>query len=243
MYISVPWWLEKTQTFDGSMALDYENLYHLNHVNVFTKQSFRNLLNKCGLEIIQENDTYYAYTVMVKKGDRRDITVENWQDLVQKLEVEHQSCKLAGAHKTDEALAINPLFPDCWILKSLNKDNMKTFKPQIDTLKEGLKYCPNDEKLLMQLAKVYFQWDEQKPDKPNFLSNNTIQAEKLFKQLLEIRPNNEESNYFLGVIYGKYHKDYDTACMYFDKVMEINPMRWNECCNLKAYFRKEQGAA
>jgi 2-polyprenyl-3-methyl-5-hydroxy-6-metoxy-1,4-benzoquinol methylase len=240
MYISVPWWLERTQTFDGSVAFDFEHLYHLNHVNVFTKQSFKNLLNAAGLEVIQEDENLYALTVMVKKGEKKQIVGEAWEQLVKKLEVEHESIKLAAEQKFIEALKINPKFPDCYIMASLNKENMKSLELQVKVLQEGLKQCPDDPKILAQLAKVLFQWDEQRPNKPAFLSNNTLKCESLFKRIVDLKGENEEQVYFLAMIEGKYRKNYDKACSMLDEVWRINPTRWAECWNLKAYFRKEQ---
>ena len=240
MYISVPYWMEVTQLFDGALVNDFENLYHLNHVNVFTKQSFKNLLNKFGLEIIHEDSIYYAYTVLAGRGEIKPIVKENWEDYKKRLELEKQAISLVST-TPDESIKILPTYPDAYIMYSLNKDNMRAFDLQIKILEDGLKTCPDDSKLVMQLARVYFQWDEQKPDKKPFISNNILKSEKLFYKCLNLKPDNEESYYFLGIIEGKYKKNYEKACEFLDKIFEHNPSRWAEIWNLKSFFRNEQG--
>jgi SAM-dependent methyltransferase len=240
MYISVPYWLDILQNFDGSMAIDYENTYHLNHINVFTVNSFKNLLNISGLEIIQEDYDYYAYTVMVKKGETRPIQTEDWQFNVKRLETEKTAMQLVNSQKYDEALQLVPKYPDAYIMKSLYKDNIKSFDVQVKILTEGLKHTPNDSKLIMQLAKVYFQWDESKSGEALIMTNNVLQAEKYFKRCLELKPGNEDSLYFLAIIAARYRKEYGKACELLNDVIKINPTRYAETIDLKGNFRREQ---
>lgn len=241
MYISIPYWLDGLEIFDGSIANNFENVYHLNHVNVFTLQSFQNLLNNAGLEVIQTDSEIYAYTVLCQKAPKKPIVKENWEENVKLMERDKQAIDLANAGKIEEALAICPKYPDAYLLYSLNKDNMKEFEPQVTILKRGLKACGDNIKLKFQLAKVYFQWDEQRPDKLPFISNNLLEAEKLLKEIHAARPDNEDIMYFMALMAGKHRKQYDHACALLDRCIYVNPSKWAECNNMKAYFRMEQG--
>ena len=241
MYISVPYWLRSLQIFDGSIANNYELLYHLNHVNVFTLQSFWNLLNNAGLEIIQEDYDIYAYTVMVKKGEKKPIVKENWEENARKLEIEKQAIDFVNQSKFEEAIALCPDYPDAYLMYSLSKENMKSFEAQISILNRGLSVCHDKLKLKFQLAKVYFQWDEQRPDKLPFISNNLLEAEKILHEMNEKRPKNEDVMYFMSLMAGKHRKDYKRACELMDACIAVNPSKWHECMNMKAWFRREQG--
>jgi 2-polyprenyl-3-methyl-5-hydroxy-6-metoxy-1,4-benzoquinol methylase len=240
MYISVPYWFKTLQTFDGSLCIDFEELYHLNHVNVFSIQSFKNMLNNAGLDIIQDDEIIYGYTAMVKRGEIKPIIKDNYETIVKRLETEKQAISVVQK-EPDKALALIPEYPDAYILQALGKDNMKDFSAQKVVLEKGIAVCPNESKLVSQLGKLYFQWDEQKPNRRTFVSNNIIKSEKYWRQLFESKPDNEDSYYFLSIIEGNYKKNYDTACEYLDFVVGINPSRWAECFNLKSYFRNEQG--
>ena len=75
------------------------------------------------------------------------------------------------------------------------------------------------------------------------MSNNLKKAEKILREMMEMKPENEESLYFLALIEGKHKKNYDEACKLIDRCLAVNPSRWAELCNMKAWMRKEQGAA
>jgi len=245
LYISIPTWLDKTDssTWDNLYQINtisFEELYHLNHVNVFTKQSFQNLLKKCGFEIYKENYTYYGYTILAKKCDpSNNVVVEDFIKSVKIIENEKKAIQLCNEGKHEEALKIISNYPDAYILWSINKDNMKSFEKQIEILNKALEIMPDDFKINMQLAKLLFQWDQNNPQKIRFYSNNIQKSEKIFDKLLGLKPNNEESLYFLGLINGFYKKNF-MKCFYFLKrVITINPARWAEIWNLIAKFMNE----
>lgn len=239
MYISVPTWFDTYENWDGVVLTEYEYHYHLNHVNVFSVQSLKNLLNKVGLEVIKEDGKMYAYTVLCKKADKKAIVTEDYKIQIDKLERQRVATKFVQESKHKEALEVYPKYPDAAVMMSLNKENMKNFETQDEILSEMMELCPESSRILSQLARLYFQWDENTPDK-QYYSNNIKRCEELFLQLEDQKPN-EESWYFLGLIEGKYKKDYDKACKCMDRVIEINPQRFTECNNLKGVFRKEQG--
>jgi len=86
LYISVPLWFDVLEEWSGSFLRDWENYLHLNHVNVFSKQSFHNLLNNAGFEIIKEDEALYGYTVLCKRGEKKDIVKEDYKIQQQILE-------------------------------------------------------------------------------------------------------------------------------------------------------------
>lgn len=244
LYLSVPVWTDILEEASGSLTNDFENYYHLNHVNVFSQQSFRNILNANGFEIIKEDTEMYGYTVLCKKSDVSEIVKEDYKEKVKILETEKKAIELVhdDNKKPEEAIKIMPNFPDAYIFMSLNKTNMKSFDNQIDILKKGLKACPDNLRIKMQIARVYFQWDQNTPDK-HFYSNNIKQAEKIFTEVLGKKPGADEAYYFLGVIEGNYKKDYDKAVEYIKKQLDINPQKWTEGNNLISYWWKEKEKA
>ena len=246
LYIAVPLYLEQLEESSGSLTNDFENLYHLNHVNVFSRQALKNLLSKCGFSIIKENDRLYGYTVLCKKtNDSVTIVKENTEIIESKLLAHRNACmmlsdyvKSQNAELINEALKHVPDYPDAYILKSLTKDNMKDFAAQKQILLEGLKACPDNIRIKTQLGKLYFQWDENTPGK-QFYSNNIKAAEKIFYEVLEHKPGHEDIFYFLSIIESRYKGNKLKAVDYMKKCIEINPMKFAECYNLIAQYYKE----
>lgn len=235
IYISVPYWIDATQMSDGSICNDFEQIYHPNHVNVFTHQSAKNLMLSKGLEIVLDETGLYGYTMICKKGEVKPIIPENWQDIVTKLETEKKAIDLMNAGDFEGALAINPLFPDCYLLYAVSKDNMRDIAKQMPILQRGLDLMPREDRIILQMAKLLFQWDENNP-RNQFYSNNIKKSEKLFKELLKIKPGLDELYYFLGIIEGKYKKDIVQCIHYFQQCIKINPGRWGECTNFIGLF-------
>jgi len=239
LYISVPSYLDKLEESSGSNCDNFENYYHLNHVNVFSKQAIENLFNKKGLKIVKHDTTMYGLTYLLQKGPIQDIIKENYEDIEQKLKNQKQAIELYKQHKFQEAIDVDPTYTDAYIFLTLSKENMKELKKQIDILEKGLDVNPNNIKLMSQIARTYFQFDENTPEK-QFYSNNIKRAEDLFKKIAELKPGMEDTYYFLALINYKYKKDYDSAIRYINRQMEINPVKFQEANNLKAVIYKEK---
>ena len=247
LYIAVPLYLEQLEESSGSLTTDFENLYHLNHVNVFSKQALKNLLLKFGFSIIKENDTLYGYAVLCKNGlfQNLEFIKEDAAAVDYKLLCHQKACaalsdyiRTQNATMIDEALTHVKDYPDAYVMKSLTKDNMKDFAAQKQILLDGLKACPDNIRIKTQLGKLYFQWDENTPGK-QFYSNNIKAAEKLFYEVLEHKPGHEDIFYFLSIIESRYKGNKLKAVDYMKKCIEINPMKFAECYNLIAQYYKE----
>lgn len=238
IYISVPLWFDILDEFGGSVCIDFENLYHINHINVFTKQSFYNLLNNAGLEVVKiDTNEMYGHSVLCKySGLQNEIIKEDYKELEQDLIMQKQAIGLVNDKKLDAAIAAYPKYPDAYILKTMHSDNAKDFKKIIHILDEGLKNCPKSSKLLDQIGKTFFQWDENKPGNPGFYSNNIKKAESIFLEMEETKPGNEGIYYFLGIINAKYKKDVPAAMKYFKRCIDINPSKWAEIYNIIGVF-------
>lgn len=236
LYISVPVWGDiLNDEMSGAAVESFENYYHLNHVNVFTEISIVNLLNKCGFEIIKRNDTYHGFTVLCRKSDKRDIVKENYEEIVKRFQNQKDAIELYNQQKFDDSIKVYDKYIDSWLTGSTTKEYMKDFGAQINRLNKAIEVCGRQHKIINQIAKVYFQWDENTPGK-QYYSNNIKMAEKLFLECIELRPGVEDSYYFLGIIEGKYKKNIDKSIEYFRKLIEVNPTKYAEAWNMIGFF-------
>ena len=238
LYLSVPVFLDKLDESGGSMTMSFENLFHLNHVNCFTYQSFQNLLLKHGFEIVKEDKNLYGYTVLCKKSCPGTILKEDYLEVIKTLEKQKKAIELLNQKKHEEALEQEPNYPDAYLTLSLTADNMKSLEKQVEILEKGLKLLPKSTKLLMKLAQVYLQWDENSPDK-QFYSNNIKKAEKLLNRAYDLRPG-EDVLYFQAIIEAKYKKNFDKAASLLKKTIEINPTKFTESYNMIASIWKDK---
>ena len=188
LYISVPTWLDILDESAGTPCLDFENLYHINHINVFTEASFENLLRNAQLDIVMINKTYYCYTVLCKvnKSIKPNIVKEKYADIFDKITTNKKAIDALNAKEYDHAIQLWPKYPDAHIMKTMSKDLMKDFEGQRKVLEDALALMPEYYKLTSHIAKLYFQWDEQLPGN-KFYSNNIKKAEKY----LEIHEKNK----------------------------------------------------
>ena len=69
----------------------------------------------------------------------------------------------------------------------------------------------------------------------NFKKNNLLEAENLFKKVLNIKPNHEEANFFLGLVYANLNS-VNKAKEFFAKTIEINVNHIDAHYNLGIIF-------
>jgi len=168
------------------------------------------------------------------------LQIESIDELEKIMSDEREALKLRQQKKFEEAIAVCPKFIDCYIDYSVSAENLKSFATQKEVLERGLSANPNSKKLIAQMAMVHFQFDQNKPEKERYYSNNIKTAEKYWHKVGEIKPGNEIAYYFLALIEGLYKKDYDKAIGYMRKVYEINPANYGEPHNWIGLFCKEK---
>lgn len=130
MMVSVPEWLNACEEASGQEMKSFEHLFHVDHINVFTEQSMKNIIAKCGLMIEKENRVTYGQTYMLRRATPEEkaaakIVVENWEKVVADI----LRCKAAieAYQKRDYRTAIGlwPKFPEAhltYILDVNGKD-------------------------------------------------------------------------------------------------------------------------
>ncbi len=181
----------------------------------------------------------YGYAVLCQKcNSDMTTTIEDHRKTIEKLKMQKESI-LFLEKDAKKAREIYPEFPDAIVLEALQFKNIQNFETQIKMLEDGLKILPGNMKIIAQLARSYLQWDEAKKNE-TFYSNNVKKSEQYFKEYHEARPGDDEVLYFLAVIEGRYKRDYDKSAEYFNRMLEINPMKFNEVESMKAWVWREK---
>lgn len=243
LYISIPTWFNWLQESSLEPVSTMEYYYHLNHVNVFTNNSFMNLLKKANLKVLKVDQVIYGYTVMcqVDESIKLDkIEVDDIDDIKRQFEAQTKALSLFKEKKYEDALKVYPRFPEAYIALSINQKNLKAFESQKEWIEKGLQEMPDNVTLKEQLANIHFQFDENRPNKQKFYSNNIRRSEELLLECVKLKPN-DKNYFFLGLINGVYKKDYEEAVKCMKKVIDINPTNLVEPMRWIGLFYKEMG--
>jgi 2-polyprenyl-3-methyl-5-hydroxy-6-metoxy-1,4-benzoquinol methylase len=241
LYLSVPTWFDFTQESSLEPTVSFENYYHLNHVCVFTDNSFENLLKVCGLKVIKKDKYIYGYTVICQIDDSeksKSFKTDDIDEIKQKLDRQKKAIELFTQGKMEEVIKIEPRYPEAYIELARKWENMKEFKKQHDIIEQGLKEMPDNISLQESLGNVYFQFDENDPKKPKFYSNNIKRSEEILLKVLEKRPS-DRCYFLLAMINAVYKKNYKVAIEYYRKLLRVNPHMFQEPVRWIAYCYKE----
>lgn len=116
-YISVPTWFNSMFNF-GLPGFDVEYYYDPNHINVWTKEIFKGMLETNGFEIIKEDQVIYSSTYLCKKGEFKTATVKhNAEEIKSHLTKIRAAYMFFTENKFDEAIAQWPDYPQAHISK------------------------------------------------------------------------------------------------------------------------------
>lgn len=113
LYISVPIWFGPMTNF-GVQGFDLDYYYDPNHINVWTKKIFENLLKKAGLEIIKKDHVMYDSTYLCKRNDEKmmeEISFENVEEIKDRMKRIKKAYEHFKKSEYDEAISIYPNFP------------------------------------------------------------------------------------------------------------------------------------
>jgi tetratricopeptide (TPR) repeat protein len=216
MFISVPEWLYELTDLSAYNKLSIENYFHENHLNCFTNQSFKNLMNKCGLEIIKEDHEQYGITVLVKKCEPKEIIKEDWKLINEKINRIKNAIDLFHQNKLKEALDLWNLFPDAQ-MRLIYDVYRKDENRQAEEFKRILEKYPFNVAYRVGRAVWHYQFSRYEESMMDF------------EWALKIKPH-EDYMMYIGWCLDRLNKPHD-ALKYFDQAQTINPTKWNECTN------------
>jgi len=236
-YISIPIWFDYLQNPPGGQTNDFEDLFHIDHINTFSWQSIKNLLNKVGLKVVKEDKVLYDYTFLAVVDKPTPIKPENPQKIIKSIGKQKKAIEYFATGRFYEACDVYPKYPEAIVAKSVNKENFRDFQSQIEILETGRELCPVDYRIIFRMAEVYMQWDEtrRKDDGGEKTSTNNIKkAEQLMHKALEMKPGSEDIHFYIAVLEYLYKKDLKSARLNLEIALLINPCKFME-------FRTFQG--
>lgn len=229
MMISTPEWLDVLEEASGTQMDSFKHLFHVNHINVFTAQSLKNLFGKCGLVIEKEDHITYGQTYLLRKMTAEEkatwaMVNEPWQEQAAKVRACKKAIELYTGSRDElrrlvrpemikEAIALWPKFPEAHVA-NIVEVNMKTKERQEELWPEALKVLGNSSRVRLSYGIWLYQqarYDE---------------ALREFEWFMQYKPN-EDVLMYIG--WSLFHtRKFRDAMNAFNNASAMNPMKWNE---------------
>lgn len=220
MMISTPEWLYELEESGFGIISSFKNVYHKDHIDVFTRQSIKNLFTKCGLIVEAEDHITYGQTYLLRAATEAElaemkIVPENWEQQLDKLMRSKRAIELLQQDKFREALNEYPLFPDAYYRWTLDSPLKKDIARCEEVMREGLGVMPNNVKLRQALANFLYQ-QERYPEA-------LVEYDWLIQHKLA-------EDYLVFKAWTLYHMgELREAMGIFSQAWNMNPFKYAEC--------------
>lgn len=215
--ISCPEWLDTLEEASGQEMKSFEHLFHTNHINLFTNQSMKNVIAKCGLEIEKENHITYGQTYLLKKAEKPlPIIKEKWQEQLKKIRKTQVAIAFYQQGKFQEAIKEWPKFPEAYVAQ-VQRLYTKDPSRQRDIFEEAKKLLEDSPRVHHAAAQWLYQYDNWKG------------ALELLYWVLEHKPT---PPIYVLIAYCLSHLgDHKKAMIFMQKSAELDPRQWADNMN------------
>lgn len=235
LYIACPVWMEEMMRFGGGPFTTFDEHFHKDHINAWSRWHFKALLDKTGWKIIKEDPVMYGYTVLIQPTDTKPIPDDkpNYKDVVTQLSDMQRAATAFMKGEYQEAIRLYPKFVDAHLAQI--GASVKDFDRQVQLSRLGASICPNTILFSLQLGLLYYQY--QRFD----------EAIKEFDKVLKYKPHDDQVLSHYGLIKlrqgealirkdrEKGEKLLREAVDIFDNVIKINPVLFKDSFDYIAY--------
>lgn len=193
---------------------NFEDYYHINHINTWTERGLLNLFNKTGWKVIKQDHRFYGFAVLLQKGDKTSIFKEDYKEIIDSTirQKDAVALHLRLVPENKKALEKFPKYPDA-ISGLAFYDNKSDYKAQLEIINNAIRIMPEVLDLKLYLANTYWQWKEYQKsleicvEYARLRSNDDVVYELMAKNFIE-----------MGEI--------PNAVGALNKSAQLNPSRW-----------------
>lgn len=238
LYIAVPFWMDELMNFGGGAFVSYDEYFHENHINCWSKTQFRQFLFQNGFKIVKEAHKLYGYTVLCEKCEPGILPEYEKKEKLNDILFQLENMKRASTAFINgdflEAMRLYTKFPDAYMAECGKQ--YQNFDMQLKLLAECERVCLNTVVHHLQAGVVFYQRKQYK------------NAEKEYKEAQKYKPNDDFLLTHIGVLYkvvgfNEYVKNkvigekiLKNAIGYFSNAININPKRTEELNNEICYI-------
>lgn len=239
LYLTVPVWMEEMMKWGGGAFTTFDDHFHPDHVNAWSKWHFKKLLKETGWKIVKENPKMYGYMVLLEPVAITEVSA--LQPPKSSEEVVHQLTDMKRAaiayQRGDfgEAMRLYPRFVDAY-LAQIGQES-KSLDRQMELIAMGTRMCPNTILFEAQRGLILYQY------------GRLDEAEKILLSAVENKPHDDNLLLHIGLIYLKKGDCslksgdipaakllFGKAVSLFDKLIGINPGMYQQCYDFIGYI-------
>lgn len=238
IFLATPEFFGMLEDASGVGVRSFEEYYHKNHINLFSRQCLQNLFHKCGLEIIKVDYRTYGQTYLLKRATaKKEIKKECPMDVLKKLEATKKAIELNNQKKYFEATETFPDFPEAW-LGLIMDENKKCPEKQEEIflkLKEKLPDVFNTSRMLTTYGMWLYQYDR------------FDEAIKMFDAVMQFKPRSDVLMH-IGFAFAIKER-YPEAINCFQATIKLDPSKiveatnWTLACCAKMPHYQEKATA
>lgn len=229
LYVATPIWMEELFKFGGGVFTTFDDHFHRDHVNAWSRWHLKSLYERTGWKIVTENKTMYGWTVMLQPADPKPVgTPPKTSDQVLLQLSDMQRAAIAYTKRNyQESLRLYPQFVDSYLAEI--GSNPKEFDKQMQLCTLGEQACPNTKIFNCQRGLILYQY------------GRLEEAERELAIALDSKPHDDNILLHLGMIQmrrgdalkktdeAKSKEFYRKAIGAFEKIININPNSYGQC--------------
>lgn len=235
LYIAVPIWMDEMAKFGGGPFAGFDDHFHHDHINAWSRWHFKSLLEVTGWQMIRDNPRMYGWTMLLTPCEKKPLGKPPMtaEEVATQLSDMQRAATAYRKGQMQEAIRLYPQFVDAYLAEM--GANPKDFDKQMQILEIGEKNCPNSCLFNAQRGMLYYQYDR------------LDEAERELAKLLDVKPHDDNVLLHMGMIYLRkgealLKKDRPRAMQFlqeavkiFDKIISINPSGYVQCYDYIAY--------
>ncbi|MDD5459684.1 MAG: class I SAM-dependent methyltransferase [Phycisphaerae bacterium] len=239
LYVAVPDYFDTLREVSGAECFEFENLYHLNHQNVFSVGSLDNLLSVSGFETIKKDGLVYGYATLSRKCEpTAEIKKANWHEIEKTLVMQRQAmdvykktCVPEARNMTQDkveelcevAIGVYPKYVDPYIKLIETRKYYRDVQEAQKLLVRAEKSLGYNIRLRTAFAlKVFINWGD--PNNKRELNNYVRMAESMMAEMLNHDPGNVALLMGLFQIAAVYRKSPALAQQYINVLTQLHPL-------------------
>lgn len=163
LYISVPTWLDSANNF-GLSGFDLEYYYDPNHINVWTREHFENILERAGFEIIKKDYLIYDSTYLCKpnlKNRNKPLYKADPEAIKEKLARIKHAYSLFTQQRHQEAISVYPDYPAAWIsLAEVSRQELFKNAQLAEFIQRMIQACPTSVDVVVTATDLLMRADK-----------------------------------------------------------------------------------
>jgi SAM-dependent methyltransferase len=163
LYISVPTWLDSANNF-GLAGFDLEYYYDPNHINVWTREHWENILERAGFEIVKKDYLMYDSTYLCKvnlENRNKQLYKANPEVIKEKLARIKQAYSLFTQQRYQEAISVYPDYPAAWIsLAEVSRQELFKNAQLAEFIQRMIQACPTSIDVIVTATDLLMRADK-----------------------------------------------------------------------------------